>query len=223
MTTLAINPRRTAGRLSAVALLVVTAPAFLAAQDSRTLAPNPFRMTVLTGGLTPRSAVIVDARGGGDTRLGAGPAFALDLAYQAMSQASIYATGGVAFGTLYHGSNLGVAVRGTSSDAVLIVGTAGLIVDAPSDWLGGVLRPNLRLGGGLKRYSFSTPGATSFITGTGDFGVGFRAGTGAVEVGAEMRYLPSTFDQSKLPTRGIVAQKQRQTDLLFGIGVTVRP
>lgn len=222
MTTTAINPRRAAGRLSAVALFLVAAPV-LAAQEGRALGPNPFRVTVLTGGLTPRSAVIVDARGGGDTRLGAGPAFALDLAYQAMSQASIYASGAVAFGTLHHGTNLGVAVRGTSSDAWLVVGTAGLVVDAPSDWLGGVLRPNLRLGGGLKRYSFSTPGATSFIAPTGDFGVGFRAGTGSVEVGAEMRYLPSTFDQSNLPTRGIVAQKQRQTDLLFGVGVTVRP
>lgn len=226
MTNMAMETRRVAGRLSAAALLLASAPALLGAQAgsrSGTLGPDPFRLTVMTGGFTPRSSVIVDARGGGDTRLGAAPAFGLDLQYQALGQASVYASGTVAFGTLHHGTNLGVTVRGTTSDAILVVGTAGLVVDVPEDWFGSVIRPIVRLGGGLKRYGFSTTGAESFITGTGDFGLGFRAGTESVEVGAEMRYLPSTFDQSKLPTRGIVSQQQRQTDLLFGIGVTVRP
>jgi hypothetical protein len=42
-------------------------------------------------------------------------------------------------------------------------------------------------------------------------------------VTAEVRYLPSTFDQGKLPIRSIVPQAQQQNDLIFGIGVTIRP
>ncbi|MGH7711456.1 MAG: hypothetical protein ACREOG_09230, partial [Gemmatimonadaceae bacterium] len=188
--------------------------------QGRTLEPSPFRVAVMTGGLTPRSAVIEDALGSGDTRLGAGPAFGLDLQYQAFGPASLYASGAVAFGTLHHGTNLGVAVRGTTSDAIVYAGTGGLVIDWMRD---AALRPLVRIGGGLKGYSFSADGAEGFITPTGDFGLGFRAGSGAVELGAEVRFLLSTFDQAKLPTRGIVAQDQQQMDVLFGISVTVRP
>jgi hypothetical protein len=37
-----------------------------------------------------------------------------------------------------------------------------------------------------------------------------------------VRYLPSTIDQSRLPTRGIAPQDQRQTDLIFAVGIGVR-
>jgi hypothetical protein len=212
---LTMVPRRLLTHVTAVALLLAGAVP-LSAQD---VGPNPLRLSVTTGGLTPRSAVIVDALGSGDTRLGSGPAIALDLQYQAMGKASIYGGGLAAFGTLHHGTSLGVNVRGSSSDAVIFAATAGAVIDLTS----GAFRPIVRLGGGLKGYSFSTEGAEGFITPTGDFGLGFRAGTGSVELGAELRYLPSVFDQAKLPTRGIVAQDQRQTDLFFGISVTVRP
>jgi hypothetical protein len=54
--------------------------------------------------------------------------------------------------------------------------------------------------------------------------VGFRGvGAGPIEVSAEVRYLPSSFDQSRLPTRGIAPQDQRQNDLLFSIGFGIRP
>ncbi len=46
---------------------------------------------------------------------------------------------------------------------------------------------------------------------------------GALDVAAEVRYLPSTFDQGKLPTRGIAPQDQRQTDLVFSVGIGIRP
>jgi hypothetical protein len=39
---------------------------------------------------------------------------------------------------------------------------------------------------------------------------------------AEARYLPSTFDQAKLPTRGIAAQNQRQSDFFFSVGFGIR-
>jgi hypothetical protein len=213
----AMNRRHLSLQVSAVVLLIAV-PGALAAQDS-TIGDNPFRVSVMTGGLTSRSAVIVAASGGGDTRLGAGPAFGVDLQYQVFSKGSLYGGGSVAFSTLHHGTNLGVIVRGAASDAIVYAGTAGLVLD----WMSGAFRPIVRLGGGLKGYSFSTEGAEGIITPTGDFGLGFRAGTGAVELGAEFRYLPSVFDQAKLPTRGIVAQDQQQTDFLFGISVTVRP
>jgi hypothetical protein len=215
MRTIAIATQLVRHVVAAVALL---SPATLVAQNA-TVGPNQLRVSVTTGGLTARSALIVDGLGSGDTRLGAAPAFGAELQYQALGKASIYGGGLVAFGTLHHGSNLGVNIRGTSSDAVIFAGTAGIVVD----WFSGALRPLVRIGGGLKGYSFSTEGAERFITPTGDFGLGFRAGTGALELGAEVRYLPSVFDQAKLPTRGIVAQDQQQTDLLFGISITVRP
>jgi hypothetical protein len=200
-----------------LALLVVTA-APLAAQPTL---ENPLRVTVMTGGLSPLSSVIV-APNGGDTRLGAAPAFGLDLQYRVGGAAALYGSGAFAFGTLHHGSSLG-AGSGSSSDATIIAGTAGIVLDAPSDWFGSAFRPMVRLGGGIKAYSFGVAGASSLVSPTGDFGLGFRAGSGAIEVGAEVRFLPSAFDQAKLPTRGIQAQDQRQIDLLFGIGVTVRP
>ncbi len=203
--------------LSAVVPLIGV-PGVLPGQQG-TIGDNQFRLSVMTGGLTSRSAIIVDAQGSGDTRLGAGPAFGVDLQYQLFSKGSLYGGGSVAFSTLHHGTNLGVIVRGATSDAIVYAGTAGLVLD----WMSGTFRPIVRLGGGLKGYSFSTDGAEGFITPAGDFGLGFRAGTGAVELGAELRYLPSVFDQSKLPTRGIVAQDQQQNDFLFGISVTVRP
>lgn len=220
MTCIAIRPRGAATRFAAATLLIAGAPAFLFGQAEL---ENPLRITVMTGGLTPRSAVIVAARGGGDTRLSAAPAFGIDLQYRTFSRASIYAGAAIAFATLQHGTSLGASVGGSSSDATIMVGTAGLVLDGPRDWFDTAFRPYVRAGGGVKRYGFSTAGASSFITGTGDFGLGFRAGSGSVEVAAEVRYLPSVFDQGRLPTRGIVAQDQRQTDLLFGIGVTVRP
>ena len=206
---------------SLVAALVTAAPAVVAAQGG-SVGESPLRVTAITGGLSHRSAVIADPLGAGDTRLGSGPVFGVELQYQAMSQASLYGGGAVSFSTLVHGTNLGVVARGSASDATLIIGTGGVVLAGPEDWFG-AFRPTLRLGGGVKRYSFTTGGASSFVTGTGDFGLGFRSGTGPIEISAEVRYLPSAFDQAKLPTRGIAPQSQQQNDLLFGIGVTVRP
>jgi hypothetical protein len=42
-------------------------------------------------------------------------------------------------------------------------------------------------------------------------------------VSGEVRFLPSTFDQAKIPLRGLVPQDQNQSDLLFTIGVTIKP
>ncbi|MGQ0647718.1 MAG: hypothetical protein ACT4P7_09095 [Gemmatimonadaceae bacterium] len=219
MTTMAIRVRRTLLRSSAASLMLAV-PAFVVAQAPATggTLGRPLRVTAMTGGFAPRDAVIVDPQGA-DTRLGAAPAIALDLQYEMANRFSLYATAAAAFGTLHHGSNLASSVRGATSDAMMLAGTGGVLYEFSS----GVLRPTLRGGGGVKYYNLGTTGASNFAAPTADIGLGFRAGTGPIEVSAELRYLPSTFDQAKLPMRGLVGQKQRQTDILFGVGITVRP
>jgi hypothetical protein len=203
---------------STVALLALTAPMLLAQGPAGS---RPVRLTAISGGLAHGSALVVDPAGQNDTRLDPGVTFGLELQYGMFSFGSLY--GGVAgsFSTLEHGANLGIVAGPGSSSATVILGTAGLVLEA-SDWFAN-LRPMLRLGGGLKAYTFSALGASSTTAFTGDIGAGFRGGAGAIEVSGEVRYLPSAFDQAKLPLRGLAPQDQRQNDLLFTIGVTVKP
>jgi hypothetical protein len=133
---------------------------------------------------------------------------------------SIYAGVAGSFSTVEHGSNLSVSVGPGTTGATVIVGTAGLMMEA--DWFSN-LRPTLRLGGGVKTYMFTMNGASSSLSFTGDVGAGFRGGSGMLEVSGEVRFLPSTFDQAKIPLRGLVPQDQNQSDLLFTIGVTIKP
>ncbi len=198
-----------------LALLAATAPA-LAAQDSR-----PVRLSALSGGLAHLSAVVVDPAGTSDTRFTAGPTFGLEIQYPMFSFGSLYAGVAGSFSTLEHGANLGAIAGPGSSGATVILATAGLVVEA-SDWFANV-RPTLRLGGGLKSYMLTTTGASSSASITGDVGAGFRGGSGPVEILAELRFLPSSFDQGKLPLRGLTPQDQAQNDLLFTIGVTIKP
>lgn len=66
--------------------------------------------------------------------------------------------------------------------------------------------------------------AESQLRPTADIGLGLPGvGIGASDVTAGFRSLPSTLDQEKLPTRGVALQDQRQNDLLFSIGVGIRP
>ena len=200
-----------------VLLLTLAAPAALA-QDA---ASRPMRLTAISGTLAHPSAVVVDPAGTSDTRLSPAATFGLELQVKTFSFASLYAGVAGSFSSLEHGANLGVVAGPGSSGATLILGTAGLAL-AASDWFANI-QPTLRLGGGLKMYNFTTTGASSFTTFTGDIGAGLRAGSGSIEVLAEVRYLPSTFDQAKLPLRGLTPQDQQQNDLLFAIGVTVKP
>jgi hypothetical protein len=105
---------------------------------------------------------------------------------------------------------------------VLGIATAGLVL-VGSDWFEH-LQPTLRIGGGLKGYRFDLAGAENQARPTGDVGVGLRGvGVGPLEVTAEARWLPSAFDQAKLPTRGIVTQEQRQDDVMLAVGIRIRP
>lgn len=203
--------------LSLVMSLAIASP--LSAQAATPT--GKWRLTAISGGLAHPSAVVEDAVGGSDTRLSPGATFGLDVQYSAFSLGSIYGTVAGSFSTLEHGANLGLVAGTGSSGATLILGTAGVLLEA-SDWFANI-RPTLRVGAGVKYYNFTTEGASSYAAVTGDIGAGFRGGAGAIEVAGEMRVLPSAFDQGKLPLRGLTPQDQRQLDVLFTIGVTVRP
>ena len=211
-------------------LLVLVAGATMAAPAAGAQAPargaqrtggSSWRVGASTGGYVPRSSVIISADGS-NTRLSAGPSFSLDLQYLASRSVSVYANGTVTFSTITLGTSIRPSVIGPSNQVLLTGGTAGLLLT--SGWLGEHLQPTLRLGGGFKWYSFDLAGAQNQWRPTADIGLGFRGvGSGPIEVTAEVRYLPSSFDQSKLPIRGIVPQAQRQNDLLFGVGIGIRP
>ncbi len=206
-------------RLTRSIVLLVLAATELSAQSEPL--SRPLRVSAISGGLAHGSALVVDPAGHSDTRLSPGATFGLEVQHATFSFGSLYAGLAGSFSTLEHGANLGVAAGPGSSGATIILGTAGLMLEA-SDWFEN-LRPTLRLGGGLKAYSFTTNGASSVASFTGDMGAGFRGGAGAIEISGELRYLPSAFDQAKLPLRGLAPQDQRQTDLLFTVGVTIKP
>ena len=205
-------------------LLLAGATVAATAAGAQPAAKGTWRVGASTGAYSPRSSVIIGADGS-NTRLGAGPSFSLDVQYVAARSVSVYADGFTAFSTITLGTSIRPAVIGPSNQVTLMGGTAGVLLTVPGHGEGGArLQPTLRLGGGLKGYSFNLTDARNQWRPTGDIGLGFRGvGSGPIEVTAEVRYLPSSFDQAKLPIRGIVPQSQRQNDLLFGIGIAIRP
>jgi len=183
-------------------------------------AASRWRLGASTGGYVPLSSLIVatDFR---DTQLGSAPLFSLDVQYLASKAVAIYANPMAAFPTITLGSSISPSAVGPSNQVIVAGGTAGVVLS--TTW-GAHFQPTLRLGGGFKWYAFDITGAENQMRPTGDFGLGFRGvGSGPIEVMAEVRYLPSSFDQSKLPTRGIAPQDQRQSDLALTIGIGIRP
>lgn len=204
----------------AVTLLPFVAGAQAPAAETRRIGEATWRITAAAGGYVPRAALIVGADGR-DTRLGAGPSFSLDVQYLISEYAAGYANGTLGFSTITLGTDIRPSTVGPSNQVMLMGGTAGVVLSAP---LATRFHPTLRLGGGFKGYSFDLTGAENQWRPTADIGIGFRGlGAGPLEMGAEVRYLPSSFDQGKMPIRGITPQAQRQTDLVFSVGVSVRP
>jgi hypothetical protein len=209
---------RRALKLGAGALLAATVASAQAQQPG----PGGWRIGASTGGYVPHSSLI-RAADSNDTRLGAGPAFSLDLQYLASRSISVYANGLLSFGTITLGSSIRPSVIGPSNQVMLTAVTAGVLLTG-TGWIGEHVQPTLRLGGGFKWYSFDLADTQSQVRPTVDIGVGFRGvGSGPIEVTAEVRYLLSSFDQAKLPTQGIAPQSQRQNDLAFAIGIGIRP
>ncbi len=222
MTTWAMaTARRRVGRSlsTAIATMVVTSAAGAQAATPSSMADS-WRISATAGAFVPRSAVIVGADGR-DTRLSAGPSVGLELQYLATRYFALYGGGFAGFSTLSTGSAIQPTAIGPSNQVSVLGGTAGLLI---SGSLGSRFQPTLRIGGGLKGYAFDLKGATNQWRPAGDFGVGFRgAGTGPIDISAEVRVLPNSFDQGKLPIRSIVPQAQSQTDVMFTIGVSIRP
>jgi hypothetical protein len=203
-----------------VTLLPSLAGAQAPAAETRRIGEAVWRITAAAGGYVPRSSLIVGADGR-DTRLGAGPSFSLDVQYLISDYAAGYANGTLGFSTITLGSSIRPSTVGPSNQVMLMGGTAGVVLSAP---LATRFHPTLRLGGGFKGYSFDLTDAENQWRPTADIGVGFRGlGAGPIEMGAEVRYLASSFDQGKMPIRGITPQAQRQTDLVFSVGVSIRP
>jgi hypothetical protein len=209
-----LRARRAIGVFAAALLLAGGASAQNAQSEQ-----SSWRIGASTGSYVPFSALIKTSDAN-DTRLAAGPAFALEPQYLASSNLSVFLSALLAFPTVRLGSAIRPAVLGPSDQVTLLTGTVGGVY-AFGD---GRIQPTVRLGGGVKFYMFDLNDADDAISPTADVGLGFRAaGLGAIEGVVEIRYLMSAFDQSKLPTRGIATQDQRQNDLLFSIGIAVRP
>lgn len=187
---------------------------------ARRIGEEIWRVTAAVGSYVPRSSLIVGADGN-DTRLGAAPSFSVDVQYLISEYAAGYANGTLGFSTITLGTDIRPSTVGPSNQVMIMGGTAGVVLSAP---FGAKFHPTLRLGGGFKGYAFDLTGAENQWRPTADIGVGFRGvGNGPIEMSAEVRYLSSSFDQGKLPTRGITPQAQRQTDLVFSVGVSIRP
>ncbi len=205
---------------AALGLVAATCILASAASAQAPTAPSPWTIGFSTGAYFPASALIKATDS--NTELSAGPAFSFEGQYLVASSAAIYANGTLGLGSVRLGSSIQPEVTGPSTQVTLLVGTAGVLL-AP-DWWGGTVEPTLRLGGGLKWYGFDLTGAENQLRPTGEIGLGLRsAGSGTVQVGGEVRYLPSSFDQSKLPTRGIATQEQQQNDFVFSVWVGIRP
>lgn len=203
-----------------LALFALTAGA-QAAPTSVIVGADSWRLGASVGVFAPRAPIVVAVAGGQDTHLDAASAFALDVQYNWSPLFATYGNGLASATSLTRGSSLRPST-GPSDQVTVLGGTIGAILSPK--WLGEVIRPTLRVGVGYKGYLFDLTDVESQWRTSGDFGLGFRAGTsGPIEVSTELRYLPSSFDQGKLPLRGVVPQAQRQTDLVFGIGVSVRP
>jgi opacity protein-like surface antigen len=207
------------------ALGLVLAAAILASvaqAQAQRVDRGPWTVGASAGAWAPLSSLI-RAADSFDTRLSAGPVFSLEARYLAADPVTLYASALLAFSTIRLGSSIRPDVVGPSDQCVVGGGTAGVVL-GPTDRPGEHIRPTLRLGGGVKWYRFDLTGVDSQLRPAGDLGVGLAgAGAGPIEVSAEVRYLPGSFDQSRLPTRGIETQNQRQTDLMFTIGFAIRP
>ncbi len=208
----------------ALALAVIAfGPVPLVAQDASNTSAARWRLIAGAGAWSPRDAVIRAGGSGVDTRLGAGPSVAFDLQYAVRREVAWYGGVVAAFSTLQAGSRLQNDAAAPSGAVTILGGTAGLLVTVPGGFLGRI-EPTLRLGGGMKGYRLDLAGASNQWRPTADIGLGLRGGAGSVlEVFTEARVLPSSFDQARLPTRGIAPQEQRQVDLMLTVGFTLRP
>ncbi len=161
-----------------------------------------------------------------DVELASAPAVGLELAVAPRGATWVHAYGGLTFTTprLYlSGAMESEPVNGTSARSTLLIPTAGVVL---SPRLGTLpVRPTLRLGVGLKSYTFDLVEQRDRVTDfTGDVGLGFAADApGPASVTAEARWLPSRFDARNLPIRATGGAGQDQNDWMFQLGLRLNP
>lgn len=113
--------------------------------------------------------------------------------------------------------------NGPSVRSRILVPTAGIVL---SPRLGNLpFRPTLRLGGGVKSYTFDLAEQRSRVANfTGDVGFGAAAAwPGGPGLSAEARWLPSRFNARNLPIRSDGGERQEQNDWVFQIGLRLTP
>ena len=154
--------------------------------------------------------------------LQAGSAFGFELNWMITNGLGLYAGGTGIISRVNHSTALLTEgpVRTTSQVAV-IVPTGGFILAPRIGRLG--FRPMLRLGAGVKFYSFELTevkhGVQDF---TGDLGIGFIGGLGPVSFVSEARWIFSSFDPAFLPVPVRSGPKQKQNDWLLMMGFRYR-
>lgn len=207
-------------KLMALALVALSASTLFAG----TLSAQSLAVRSHLGTFAPLMPLVAFGDGySNDVELSSAPAFGLAVDVELIPALSLY--GGVqgTFTRLNHSPAMELRdMDGLNSSRVgLLVPTGGFLF---SPALGGsVLRPTLRLGAGVKLYDFDLYDANKLVTNlVGDAGIGFTAGTGAISLTTEARWLPSRFDAKTLPIRVSGDAMQLQHDWVFSIGFGVK-
>jgi hypothetical protein len=205
-------------RFTAAIALLLGAPGVLAAQ---------VRITPTLGAFQPMLPVVSVADGRNpDVELESAPAVGLEAGVSPRRVPWMQVYGGLAYTTprLYlSGAMESQPVNGASARATLLIPTAGVLLSPHVPGL--PVRPTLRLGAGVKSYTFDLVEQRDRVTDfSGDLGVGFTTGRpGPVSFTAEARWLPSRFDAANLPIRAIGGRGQDQNDWMFQLGMRLNP
>lgn len=187
-------------------------------------AQSALRINTSVGSFSPMlPTVSVDDGANADVELESAPAVGLELGFAARSWATLY--GGLTLAQprlVLSDAMESSPVNGTSVRTRLLVPTAGVMLSRSLARTS--LRPTLRLGLGVKSYSFDLAEQDDRVTNlTGDLGLGLAAGDGAVTLAAEARWLPSTFNATSLPIRAMGGTEQDQNDWIFQLGFRFQP
>jgi hypothetical protein len=205
-------------RITAAFALLLGAPGVLAAQ---------VRITPSLGAFQPMLPVISVADGRNpDVELESAPAVGLELGVSPRRAPWLQVYGALTYTTprLYlSGAMESQPVNGASARATLLIPTAGVLLSPTVRGL--PVRPTLRLGAGVKSYTFDLVEQRDRVTDfSGDLGVGFTTGRpGPVSFTAEARWLPSRFDARNLPVRATGGHGQDQNDWMFQLGLRLNP
>jgi hypothetical protein len=185
------------------------------------------RITPTLGAFQPMLPVVSVADGRNpDVELESAPAVGLELGVAPRRAPWLQVYGGLTYTTprLYlSGAMESNPVNGASARATLLIPTAGVLLSPRVPGL--PVRPTLRLGAGVKSYTFDLVEQRGRVTDfSGDLGVGFTTGRpGPVSFTAEARWLPSRFDASNLPIRATGGRGQDQNDWMFQLGMRLNP